>query len=83
MSEEIKHRIIKVLSNQLNEKTESFSLSDNEPLFEYGLGVDSVSTLEMIVALENEFNIDIDESDINADVLYSISTLEDYIKNHL
>lgn len=83
MPDEIKQRIIKVISRQLGKRMKQFSPGNDDPLFEYGVGVDSVSTLELLVALENEFNMDIDESEINADILYSVSTIAEYIGSRI
>ena len=63
---------------------EKFKVDDNIEdtafLIDYGLGVDSVSTLEFVVALEKEFGIEIDESEINPAILKDINSVADYIK---
>ena len=62
---------------------EKFKVDDNIKdtafLVDYGLGVDSVSTLEFVVALEKEFGVEIDESEINPVILKDINSVADYI----
>ena len=63
--------------------TEKFKVDENIEdtafLIDYGLGVDSVSTLEFVVALEKEFGVEIDESEINPAILKDIKSVADYI----
>ena len=55
------------------------NLQEDVSLLELGLGIDSVSTLEFILLLESEFNIEIDESDINLNNLSNLNNLTEYI----
>lgn len=54
-------------------------ISADRSLFEFGVGVDSVSTLEFIMELENEFGISIDESEVGPEVLENIDSLCEFI----
>lgn len=83
MSETIRERVGRVVSGQLNTDIHNSEIDPNHPLIELGIGVDSVSTLELVMALEHEFDIDIDETDVTSEVLYSISTLSVYISKRL
>ena len=57
-NEEIINRLKDLISNKLEIDTKEEPLDESTRLIEYGLGVDSVSTMEMIVALEKEFDIE-------------------------
>jgi len=46
---------------------------------ELGIGIDSVSTLEFLVALENEFGINIDESSIEIETLENVESISDFV----
>ena len=73
-----------LILNNLKIRSSSISIDDETPLIDYGFGVDSVAVLEFIVAVENEFKIDIDESTINENVIYSIKSISDFLlKNYL
>lgn len=82
MDDNIRKRVAGVIVKQLKIDAEKeILIGDDMPLIELGVGVDSVSTLELVMALENEFDLDIDESEINSDVLYSLTTLTKYIES--
>ena len=55
------------------------SIDDETELSEYG--VDSFLLLELIVALEEVFNVKFDQSDITADVLKSVSSLAALVRS--
>lgn len=79
MSEEIKKRIKEVLVQKLLQDFSSEDIKDDTSLIGLGVGVDSVATLEFVVALEEEFQISIDEKEINPELLATIRTISDYI----
>ena len=49
--------------------------SDDMPLFEGGLELDSIEALEIIVGLEQLFNIKIEELENPAEDFYSVETI--------
>ncbi len=56
-------------------------IKDKEPLFEGGLGLDSIDALELGVALKNKYEVSVkdeDEEDIKK-YFYSVQTLADFI----
>lgn len=54
-------------------------ISPQRSLFELGVGVDSVSTLEFVMELEEELGISIDESEIKPGVFATLDSLCDFI----
>ena len=56
LKEQLKVQIIKFLN--LTDLTPA-DISDTEPLFGEGLGLDSIDSLELIVLLKKEYDIDI------------------------
>ncbi len=55
-------------------------IEDEAPLFGEGLGLDSVDALELVVALEKEFDIKIKSQEIGREVFSSVSTLSEFIE---
>ena len=54
-------------------------ISAEQSLIELGVGVDSVSTLEFIMELEEELEISIDESEIDPSVLETVDSLSEFV----
>ena len=60
-------------------------IKDKEPLFEGGLGLDSIDALELGVALKNKNQVSVkdeDEEDIKK-YFYSVQTLADFIASKI
>jgi len=83
MKQTINSRIRKVLIEKMLSEVDPSEIKDDTPLIELGVGVDSVATLELIVALESEFKISIDEEDINQSLLENIDSIAEYIGKRL
>lgn len=77
--QEIKERIKKLIINHVLDKDDSIEIENDQPLLELGIGIDSVSTLEFLVALENEFGINIDESSIEIETLENVESISDFV----
>lgn len=54
-------------------------ISAQQSLIELGVGVDSVSTLEFIMELEEEFGISIDESEVDPGAFETVESLSEFI----
>lgn len=55
------------------------SLPPSTPLFGGGLALDSLSGLELLAGVQQEFGVDIAADDLNLDSLQTIGTLVDYL----
>ncbi len=75
----IQDRVKKVIIERLDMRAGVLKISGNTPLIGKGLGLDSASLVELVVAIEEEFQIMIDEEDINVDLLRDINSLSDYV----
>lgn len=53
------------------------SLPDSNLVHE--LGIDSINSLELLVWVENEFDIQIQDSDLSVDLVDSLDTLAGYV----
>lgn len=67
----------RILIQRLSLRIDPAQITNDAPLFETGLGLDSVDALELAVAVEAEFGIPVTEADIAE--LHSISRLADFI----
>ncbi|MGH7889067.1 MAG: acyl carrier protein [Thermodesulfobacteriota bacterium] len=83
MNEETKSRIKKVLIKKILQGYSPEDIQDDTSLVDLGIGADSVATLEFVVALEEEFQISINEDEINTELLATVGNISDYISSRI
>ncbi|HEV2635884.1 MAG TPA: acyl carrier protein [Actinocrinis sp.] len=67
-----------MIIDRLGLEAEAEIVSDNQPLFGRGLEMDSLDTLEVVVLVNNEFDVLISDDDFEA--FGSINALVDFIE---
>lgn len=77
-SEEVFEKVIKIIVEQLGVSETSVTM---EASFIDDLGADSLDIVELIMALEEEFDIEIPDSD--AEKVVAVSDVVEYIKDHV
>ena len=82
-SAEIENRIKTVIKKRLKLKVKMGELSKDTPLIGKGLGLDSVGVLELVVGLEEEFNIMFEDSEMSIELFENIGSLTNYISEKL
>ncbi len=73
---QLKQQIIKQLN--LSGKTPE-DIGDDDPLFVEGLGLDSIDALELIVLLQQEYDIKLKNAEEGQTIFRSVTTMADYI----
>jgi acyl carrier protein len=73
----IEDRVKKIVSEQLGVKPEEVSLSSS---FTDDLGADSLDIVELVMALEEEFETEIPDSE--AEAITTVQAAIDYVKAH-
>ena len=80
---ELKLELKKLILKAANlEDVEPDEIEDDAPLFVEGLGLDSIDALELSVALETEYGINISDSDTARAAFASIDTLSEFVVNN-
>jgi len=79
---DIKNRVKRVLLQKQLRGVDESALGFDTPLLDFGVGVDSVATLELLVALEDEFGVSIDEEKVTLKDLETIESVADLIARH-
>ncbi len=79
--------LIEKLKVELIEELNLEEISPDEidpaaPLFQEGLGLDSIDALEIIVLLEREYGIKITEKEEGRQAMQSVNTLAEYIEKN-
>ena len=57
-------------------------IGNDQPLFVEGLGLDSIDALELIVLLQQQYNIKISNADDGPKVFRTVRTIAEYIQEH-
>ena len=82
--EEIKSTLKRLLVDGLRlEDIRPEDIDDAAPIFVEGLGLDSVDALELVVLVEEKFNIQIPDEEVGKKVFASIDALTDYVASEL
>jgi acyl carrier protein len=71
----VKGCVIKALELELSID----EIADDEALFEGGLGLNSIATLQVIAAVEEEFGIEVPDEDLTPELIESVRTLANYV----
>lgn len=77
----LKHEI-KVLIIEATQipDTRPEDIIDDAPLFGEGLGLDSIDSLEIVLALQQKYNVMMDDQNLARVILQSIDTIADFIR---
>lgn len=73
----VEDRVQKIIAEQLSVSEDQVT---NEASFVDDLGADSLDTVELVMALEEEFEIDIPDEE--AEKIVNVQDAIDYIKSH-
>lgn len=80
LKQELKAKLIDSLSlDDVNVE----DISNEEPLFGDGLGLDSLDAVEIVVMLQRNYNIEVKDMEKGRTVFYSIDTLAKFIQENL
>jgi acyl carrier protein len=80
IEEKIKH----ILVSELEVNLEILAMSNaSTPLLGRGIGLDSMETLTLVAGIEKEFDIQIADEDLTANLFKNIATLAEYVLQQL
>ncbi|MEQ9825232.1 MAG: phosphopantetheine-binding protein [Puniceicoccaceae bacterium] len=81
MSESIHERLKQIIVETLNlDDVVPEEIANDKPLFETGLGLDSIDVLELVVRIEKEYQVKIENSEAAKQALQSVNSLATYIE---
>lgn len=79
MEQRIMSVLDKTVGSQLAKRVNELGLEAN--LFEYGM--DSIGFINVIIGIEIEFDIFIDQDDLDLDTFSTINGIKEYVENRL
>ena len=80
--DDLKDRIVEIMIQELQltlSPDEIHSINNLDDLF----GMDSIAITELIIGIEQQFNITIPAEDLSAQVFKNLDTLTEYVKRRL
>jgi len=81
--DKLMHTLKEQIIRQLNLKDlKPEDIGDDQPLFVEGLGLDSIDALELIVLLQQEYQIKLASAEEGQSVFRSVRTMAQYITEH-
>ena len=76
----IEYRVKQVIIRTLSLEVDAEEIDDEDALFGGGLGLNSMATIEIIVGLEEEFDIEVPDEDLRVELFDSVQTMADYVR---
>lgn len=76
---EVKAKLKDIIINDLDANIEASQVLDDISLYENGVGLDSISIVNLIVMLEQKFSFTFEEDELNSTMFSSINNLTDFI----
>lgn len=76
---DLQDRIKRLIVDRLKLEIDPASIDAAQPLFGEGLGLDSVDALELVLGLEQEFDIRIDDGEIDSETFTSVARLAELV----
>ncbi len=82
MSNEVKTKLKEIIISELNlEGKDPTDIDDGAPLFGEGLGLDSLDALQLAMAVEENFGVQVPEGDEARPIFASVNSLVEHIVN--
>lgn len=79
----IEHRVKQVIIRTLSLEVTPEEIDDEDALFGGGLGLNSMATIELIVGLEEAFDLEVPDEDLRVELFESVKTMADYVRTAL
>ena len=76
----VKEKIKEIIATRLKDEEKRRTLEYDTPLLSFG--IDSILALSILVEIEEEFDIEIDDSDLNMDKIRDINSFAELINNY-
>lgn len=76
---ELRQEIKELIISSLHLERQPESIDDSAPLFQSGLGLDSIDALELAVAIERRYRVTIPDEKVGKQAFSSVNALADYV----
>lgn len=76
----IEEKIKQIITSRMKDQSKIEKLAYDTPLL--SLGIDSILALSILVEMEEEFHIEIDDSDLNMDRIKDINSFAELVRSY-
>lgn len=76
---ELQNEIKELIISSLRLERTPDSIDDQAPLFQSGLGLDSIDALELAVAIERKYRVTIPDEKVGKQAFSSVAALAEYV----
>lgn len=83
MNEAVIARLKNIIATQLDVNLKLEDIKADTPLFEEGLGLDSIAVMEFITLIEENFEFQFDEDELNMEPFQNLQTLAQFVSTKL
>ena len=83
MSEKLIDELKKIIAERLDVNIKQEEISEDAPLFEEGLGLDSIAIVEFITLIEEQFDFEFEEDELEMERFKDIRTVAGFISTKL
>ncbi len=79
---DLRQELKELIVSSLNLEVSAADIVDDAPLFQEGLGLDSIDALELAVAIERKFRVTIPDEAVGKKAFSSVNALAEYVGEH-
>jgi acyl carrier protein len=79
MLEDIVRQLKHIIADELDVNLDVEGVDETAPLFEGGIGLDSVAVMDLILLIEGHFGFEFSESELDVEIFENLGTLADFI----
>lgn len=83
MKSDVLARLLRLISTDILGNGSNRRLGPDTPLLSFGLDLDSVAVLELLMAIETEFGVRFEGSDLSVELFKTIGTLAEAIERKM
>lgn len=79
----IKNQLKQIIAYELDANIPIESIRDDSSLYEEGLALDSISIVNLIVLVEEKFNINLEDNEVNLATFTSVNSLANLLEEKI
>ena len=83
MSTTIVEQLKTIIAEELDVNLKAEEIDEHVPLFEGGLGFDSIATVELIALLERHFGIEFSDAELSPETFSNLTVLAEFIEQKI